>query len=208
MLRKSKIILGISLTIIIIGAGIGSVLLWWYWPGNSSQEAPVFDFPVENIDVIHILGGYGNTSWGSFHYGIDFGCNASVNILAACDLRVTAIQTWMYTTDPDRWQTSVLLEINQAYGLNIAFESWALNETYANLQRDAIVVELDQIVLRGQVLGQLLYHGEGTHIDFMLIKQGSPVCPYPYFSDSAKNLFDSLWIKYGTPTSICNETAT
>ncbi|NHJ87436.1 MAG: M23 family metallopeptidase [Asgard group archaeon] len=207
MSRKGRILLGIFIPLIIIGSGIGGVLLWMSWPADWSRDAPVLAFPVENSAVIHIIQGYGNMPWVYFHNGIDFGCNASVNILAPCEVRVIGMKTWMYATDPDRWQTSVQFTINWVYTLDIAFESWAPNETFGDIQRNAIVVHVNQIVLPGEVLGQLLNHGEGCHIHFMIKYKGESVCPYLYFSEDAKNLFDSLWAINSIGGIPCNETS-
>ncbi len=208
MSRKRQIILIVLITVLIIGAGVGGFALWSFWPADWSRDAPTLEFPVENTNVIHILGGYGNTPYGFWHNGIDFGCNDSVNILAPCNLRLIGIKTWMYATDPDRWQTSVRFTINWAYSLEIAFESWALNETFADIQREAITLKVNQIVAQGEMLGELLYHGDGTHIHFMIRYKGDAVCPYNFFSESAKNLFDSLWVTCGVGGIPCNETIT
>ncbi len=207
MSRKGRILLITFIVIIIIGGGIGGFFLWFSWPAVWSNEAPVLAFPVEDSNVIHIIQGYGNMPWGVFHNGIDFGCNISVNILAPCDVRVTGIKTWMYATDPDRWQTSVQFNINWAYTLDIAFESWALNESFGNIQLEAIIVKVNQIIPQGGILGQLLNHGEGCHIHFMIKYKGEPVCPYLLFSEDAKNLFDSLWAINSIGGIPCNNTS-
>ncbi|NHJ86052.1 MAG: M23 family metallopeptidase [Asgard group archaeon] len=206
MSRKGRIILIIFIIFTIIGAGVGGFFLWYSWPAVWSRDTPVLDFPVEDISVIHVIQGYGDMSWGDFHNGIDFGCNTSVNILAPCDVRVIGMKTWMYATDPDRWQTSVQFNINWDYTLEIAFESWALNESFGDLQLDAIAVQVNQNVPRGGVLGQLLNHGEGCHIHFMIKYKGESVCPYLYFSEDAKNIFDVLWAINSIGGIPCNET--
>jgi hypothetical protein len=208
MKRRGKILLGIFIPLIVIGAGAGGFALFMKWPADWSQEAPVLDFPVENPAVIHILGGYGDVPWGDWHNGIDFGCNVSVNILAPCDVRVIGISTWLYAHDPDRWQTSVRFTINWAYYLEIAFESWALNETYADIQREAVPLNVNQKITRGEVLGQLLYHGSGTHIHFMIKHNGKDVCPYNFFSTEAKLIFDTIWAICGVGGIPCNDTST
>ncbi|MHA1156518.1 MAG: M23 family metallopeptidase [Candidatus Heimdallarchaeota archaeon] len=208
MKRKTRIILLVLIPIILVVSGIGGFALWSFWPATFSTEPPVLDFPVENTDVIHVIAGYGNIGLGFFHNGIDFGCNDSVNIVASCDLRVIGIKTWLYATDPDRWQTGVQMRTNIGYTLEIAFESWALNESFGELQRNALDVKVGQKVQRGDVLGQLLYHGDGTHIHYMLRLNGEAVCPYQFFSASALAIFDPLWDSYGTAGAVCNDTST
>lgn len=207
MKRKTKIFLGIFIPILLIGSGIGGFVLWSIWPATWSTDPPVLEFPVENIDVIHALGGYGDTGLGFFHNGIDFGCNESVNIIASCDVRVIEIKTWMYATDPDRWQTSVRMRTTFGYILEIAFESWALNESFGNLQKDALQLKIGQKVQQGEVLGELLYHGSGTHIHYMIRNNRDSICPYQFFSTNAKAIFDPLWIQYGNGVYVCNDTS-
>ncbi|MFW9923088.1 MAG: hypothetical protein ACFFDW_07335 [Candidatus Thorarchaeota archaeon] len=206
MSRKARIFLAIFIPIMLICAGFGGFFLWLKWPATWSRGAPVLAFPVENSSVIHIIQGYGNMPWDNFHNGIDFGCNTSVNILAPCAVRVTGMKTWMYATDPDRWQTSVQFTFNWFYTLDIAFESWALNETFAAIQREAIVIKINDIIPQGGVLGQLLYHGDRCHIHFMIKYKGEPVCPYQYFNEDAKDLFDILWAINSIGGTPCNET--
>ncbi|NHJ88051.1 MAG: M23 family metallopeptidase [Asgard group archaeon] len=201
MQRKWKIILGITIPLLVLGGGIGSYALWRIWPATWDSTAPAISFPVANPDVIHILGGYGTTDEGWFHNGIDYGCNASVDIIAWCELRVTYINTW-YNDKGGHWQTNVNCRYNTRYSFEVPFESWALNETYANLQRAEINVEVGQIIPQGYVIGKLLYHGSGTHIHFGMKEDGQNICPYLFFSTDCKVLFDSLWALYGYGT-IC-----
>lgn len=197
MARKRKVFLAIFIPILILGAGIGIVFLGGYIRDQRIQNlpAPVVDFPVENTDVIHIIWGYGNQS-GNFHNGIDFGCNDSVNIIAWCDMIVEDI-TMFYNDVGGHWQTNVFLKFNDRYYFDCPFESWALNESYANLQKDAIAVEKGQTISRGELLGELLYHGSGTHIHFGMYDSNADVCAYQYFSETAKSLFHPLWDLYG-----------
>ncbi|HUT82591.1 MAG TPA: hypothetical protein VMZ29_15450 [Candidatus Bathyarchaeia archaeon] len=207
MKQRSKILLGIFIPIIIIGSSLGVFALWAYLPAEWSREAPVLEFPVALVEVIHIIGGYGYVPWGGFHNGIDFGCNTSVNILAPCNVRVVGIRTWMYSTDPpDRWQTSVQFITTWGYELSIAFESWALNETFADIQQEAVPLSLNQKISQGEVLGQLLYHGNGCHIHFMIRHNGVDICPYQLFSATAKAIFDPLFAVCGVGGVPCNET--
>ena len=88
-------------------------------------------------------------------------------------------------------------QYNWKYDFDVAFESWALNETYANLQRDVIPLKFGQIIERGEVLGQLLYHGSGTHIHFGMKESGKDVCAYQFYCPAAKATFLDLWDQYG-----------
>ncbi|MBN1328318.1 MAG: M23 family metallopeptidase [Candidatus Heimdallarchaeota archaeon] len=197
MKKGIKILLGVFIPLMIIGAGIGVVKISELIKNRhtATLEPPSIDFPVENIDIIHIIWGYGNQS-GDFHNGIDFGCNTSVNIIAWCDMTVVDVTTF-YNEDGGHWQTNVFLEYNKRFYFDCAFEPWALNETYVNYQRDAINVNIGDTIQRGEVLGMLLYQGSGTHIHFGMYDQGEAVCAYQYFTEEAKLTFNTLWDKYG-----------
>ncbi|MHA1125211.1 MAG: hypothetical protein ACTSO7_04380 [Candidatus Heimdallarchaeota archaeon] len=195
MSRKVKILLGIFIPIIVIGAAVGVYALVIFWPAVWTNAPPVLEIPIENTDVVDIIWGYGDHG-GDFHNGIDYGCNASVNVIAWCKLRVKSIRTW-FNDAGGHWQTNVGFQYNWKYSFEVCFESWALNETYANIQRAAIPLKFGQIIEQGEVLGQLLYHGSGTHIHFGMKESGKDVCAYQFYSTAAKAEFQYLWALYG-----------
>ncbi len=197
MKKNTKIILGVIIPLVVIGASIGGIMLYNFLQKRAiaKLEPPIIDFPVENTDTIDIIWGYGDQG-GDFHNGIDFGCNSSVSILAWCDMTVVDVTTFLNDRN-GLWQTNVFLEFNKRFTFDCAFEPGSQNETYANLQRDAINVEVGQTIQRGEVLGELLIHRGGTHIHFGMHDQGESVCAYHYFSETAKAIFNPLWIKYG-----------
>ncbi len=206
MSRKKKIFVIVFSIFFAIAASFGGFVLYKLWPATLERGPPSMDFPIQDPDVIHILGGYGYVPWGiDTHNGIDYGCNASVYIVAWCDLRVTGLKTW-FNDGGGHWQTNVGLSYNWKYTFDCVFESWALNETYGNLQRADIYVKVGQKISRGDIIGKLLYHGEGTHIHFGMKESGNDVCPYLFLSPSAKLQFDSLWINYGSCPIVCNTT--
>ncbi|MHA1109698.1 MAG: hypothetical protein ACTSRE_01245 [Promethearchaeota archaeon] len=197
MPRRKKVLLAILIPIIVISFGIGVVYIGGIIRENkiSKLPAPSVDFPVEDPSVVHIIWGYGDQG-GDHHNGIDFGCNTSVNIVAWCDMEVEDIDTF-YNERGGHWQTNVGLKFNDKYSFVCAFEPWALNETYAYYQEDAISVEVGQIVTRGEVIGELLNYGDGTHIHFGMYNNTADVCAYQYFSETAKAIFDPIWDVYG-----------
>ncbi|MHA1211830.1 MAG: hypothetical protein ACTSSH_05140, partial [Candidatus Heimdallarchaeota archaeon] len=83
--KKKTLIITFSILFVLIG-GIGSYVLWRIWPATIQQGAPVLDFPISNTNVVSSLGGFGEVFYGT-HNGIDYGVNASVYVVAFCDLR-------------------------------------------------------------------------------------------------------------------------
>jgi hypothetical protein len=209
MKRKWKITLGISISlIVIIGGFLGGIALNNFLRENgitTNNNPPVLEFPVENIEVLIRIGGYIWNDTVQIHNGIDFIINDTANIVASCNMTVND-KSLFYNELGDHWQAGISCTINDAFELFIAFESFAQNETYGNLQLDAIIVEIGQEVTAGQLLGQLFLHEPDAHIHFMLHKNNEPVCPYLYFSSDAKATFDTLYAQIGSSNNPCNGT--
>jgi len=75
------------------------------------------------------------------HNGIDFMINDTANIVASCNMTVND-KSLFYNELGDHWQVGLSFDINDDYELFIAFESFAQNETFGNLQLDAIIVDI------------------------------------------------------------------
>lgn len=195
--RKKKIFLGIFISVLIIGLGISGIFLYRIIRQHqlANLPTPVLDFPVANTDVIDIIWGYGDHE-GNFHNGIDFGNNDTMTIIAWCELEVGDIQVW-YNEIGGHWQVNLNLIFNARVRFGVNFESWALNETYANIQLDSLNINEGDIIQRGEVIGDLLVHGSGSHIHFGMydesLEEEKSVCPYQYFSEAAKVTFHSIW---------------
>ncbi len=207
MKRGNKIILGIFISIIIaFGFVIGGVKLWdIYLQRKPPIAPPPLDFLFDNTSGIIRISGYGYVPWGGWHNGFDFIINTSSIIIAPCDMEVTEV-TLEYLEGGGHWAVKTTYELNKDYFLLIGFESWALNETYGNYQLDEITVDVGQLINKGEVIGTLLYHRIDAHIHYALYEKGDTVCPYPFFSEEAKIIFDMLWSLYGVSILPCNET--
>jgi len=203
--RKNGLILGVSIFVIV--AGIGGFMLWKFIPAHWSTDRMQIIFPIADIQYIDKIQGWGATPWNDFHNGIDFGSNQSVELIAWCDIRISGLKTW-FNDGGGHWQTNIAGNYNWKYRFDVAIESWALNETYANLQRAALTIKVGQIVEQGESLGMLLYHGSGTHIHFGLKENGKDVCPYQFMTPYAQSLTDQIWTMFGPGGSICNNSYT
>ncbi|MHA1171323.1 MAG: M23 family metallopeptidase [Candidatus Heimdallarchaeota archaeon] len=210
MERKWKITLGLLISLIIVIGGVaGGLLLNNYLRNNDSSDfnndPPILAFPVANTEVLAALYGFIWNETHQIHNGIDFMINDTANIVAPCNMTVND-KSLFYNELGDHWQAGLSFDINDDYELLIAFESFAQNETFGNLQLDAIIVDIGQEVTQGQLLGQLFLHRNGAHIHFMLHKNHEPVCPYLYFSSAGKVIFDTLWSQFGLISNPCNGT--
>jgi len=186
---KKKVLLAVIIIGIISVFGIIAVkfILFRYPDTLPAGEDPELILPLISFANNSFIGGYGTVPWGT-HNGIDFGVNGSTVIVAPHNAYIDDIKFW-YNDGGGHWQTNVRLWLNSQWKLEVVFESWALNESYGQVQRDAIIVNTGQYVIANQTLGTLLYHGEGAHIHFQVSFGDAERCPYIYFSPSAQATF-------------------
>jgi hypothetical protein len=83
----------------------------------------------------------------------------------------------------------------------MVFESWALNETFANLQRNTIAATQNRFFAANQTVGNLLVHGSGAHVHFGVLSNGNAICPYDVFSPSAKLTFAAQFFRVNSTPS-------
>ncbi len=209
MQRKWKIVLGSFISIIILSGSAFAVILLLNNNDDEirNEDDPVLLFPVENTEVLVMLYGFvwDNISEEFIHEGIDFIVNDTATIIASTNM--TCNDKGLYFNEGGGfWQAGCSFDINDAFELLIAFESFTTNETEGNIMLDNIFVEIGQEVTAGEVIGNLLYYGPGDHIHYALMKNNELVCPYPYFSNESKVIFDNLWAQIGLGTDPCNST--
>ncbi|MFW9923615.1 MAG: hypothetical protein ACFFDW_10065 [Candidatus Thorarchaeota archaeon] len=211
MSRKTTLIFLVIISIVIILGSISGILYFVFQnnepPNEYPDGPPVFEFFVENPEVLCMLGAYGTGDWGFYHNGIDFMINATANIIAPCNMTVNDVVLF-YNDLGGHWQVGTSFTYNEEYEIFMAFESFAENETFGQLQYDAIVVEIGQKLVTGQFIGQLFMHRPAAHIHFMIQKEGECLCPYQFFSTDAKAQFDVLWDIIGICDSPCGDTTT
>ncbi|NHJ87326.1 MAG: hypothetical protein FK734_17815 [Asgard group archaeon] len=213
MQRKWKIVLAVFITILVLFGGfigIAKLLNYikYHQPPNIEPDAdpPVLEFLFENTSVISRICGYGYIG-SDFHNGIDFIINVSAaTIIAPCNMTMIE-KVLVHLVEVDHWAVRTCYQINKDYILMIGFESFARNETFGNIQFNAIAIELNQTVIEGQFIGQLLMHEPSAHIHYGLYKKVDAVCPYEYFSPEAKSIFDYLWVELNSIGDSCNTTS-
>ncbi|MHA1338248.1 MAG: hypothetical protein ACTSPW_21335 [Promethearchaeota archaeon] len=159
-------------------------------------EDPSLSFILASTDNLTSIQGY----W-SEHNGIDFRVNDSTVILCPFDAYVVEVKTF-YNDKGEHWQTNINFRLNDEWQYNIKFESWATTEANATIQRNNINVEVGDKILTNQTIGTLLHHGSGCHVHFDVFnaEDSQFKCPYSYFSNAAKAIFDPLYVKFGTPS--------
>ena len=210
--RKWKIILTIFVILVVgFGSFLGINHLLNQLDDDNDNELPcappILSFPFSNINVLDSLSPFtwdNETEIG--HNGIDFGINGTATIVASCNMTCNG-KNLFYNELGGHWQAGCSFDINDDYEIFYAFESFAKNETYGQIQLDAITVETGQSVTQGDVIGQLFRHEPHAHIHYMLHKKFRPVCPYLYFNAEAKLIFDTLWSNIGYGSHPCNSTS-
>jgi hypothetical protein len=154
------------------------------------------------LDHLDYMQGFGQILPDYYHNGIDFGVNQTTVFVASHECVVKGIQFY-FNERGGHWQTNVGLLINAEWAVWYGFESWALDESIGQLQRQAIIVEVGQHLLANETIGNLLVHGEYAHVHFQINTYDNAVCPYLYFTPEAKSLFDSVFYKINITANIC-----
>lgn len=203
MASKKKI----GLVFGLIAISIAGIYLWQMYqfpdtlPIGQDPELmlPLIDFT--NNDIIY---GYGQVNSENWHNGIDFGVDDTTLIVAPCDAYVSYLRLNWFNEKGGHWQSNIDLRLNREWRVTIAFESWTAEETEGQLQANEITVSRGQLLKKGDTIGNLVSHGDGTHIHFGIYHNGHDVCPYLYFNATAKTIFEARYALVGFPTSWCS----
>lgn len=202
MKRKTKVFLiTFSVLIVLLGAG-GGYIFWRLAPAKWTNQTIEIGLSFETIDTIDWIEAFGDLGYQN-HIGIDFGVNATTNIITCCDLRVTFIDTRLNEYN-GLWQTNIGLKYSWKYSVEYIFESFAQNETFGNLQREAISVKVGQVLTKGALIGQLLYHSQDSLLHISVIENNEYMCPYLYFDSTSKATFDVIFSQVGSHSDPCN----
>ena len=187
----------VSLGVIIVIACVSGLVVWnlnTSFPDTLAlDENPQIILPLYDYSNVTLIQGYGQVEENRFHNGIDFVVNDSTTIVAPCEAYVLDISLFENEV-MKTWQTNLRLRLNSRWSIIIAFESWAFNETYGRYQFEALTVQKGDHVSINQTLGALLHHGDGSHIHFGILDKGDWLCPYPYLTPNAKQMFEDLYI--------------
>lgn len=169
-----------------------------------SGQDPSLMLPLVDFTFNDFIGGFGQITPEFYHNGIDFGINDTTIIVAACDAYVSYVHLNWYNEKGGHWQSNVNLRLNKHWTISMPFESWTTDESLGQLQANEINVETGQYIKKGDVIGNLLCHGESAHLHFGLIYNDLEVCPYQYFNETAQLIFEIRYVAVGYPTNWCN----
>ncbi|WXG47029.1 MAG: hypothetical protein WED05_10280 [Candidatus Atabeyarchaeum deiterrae] len=199
MSKKKWALVGFTIGLIAF-SGVFSWFMFFRHPWVSPLGVnPAIGLPLYDYSYNNKIAGFGQITPTYYHNGFDFAVNASTTFVAAHEAYVDGIRTW-YNDKGGHWQTNVELWINPQWTIEMAFESWALNETYANLQAGQILVSVGEHVMTNQSIGILQHFGDGSHVHFGVGTWGNYICPYDAFTASARATFVTQFYKVNTTT--------
>ncbi|HUX99893.1 MAG TPA: hypothetical protein VMV49_10085 [Candidatus Deferrimicrobium sp.] len=190
-MKKKGLIISIILIGVICSVGFLLKFLFFRFPNTVPPgEDPAILLPLYDFSHNNYIQGFGQITPEYYHNGIDFGVNDTTTIVAPHDAYVMEVKFW-FNDKGGHWQTNVNLWLNSQWRLEIIFESWAENESFGIIQKNAIGVTQNQFIEVNETIGNLLHHGEATHIHFSVYSNNVGVCPYNYFTSSAKITFET-----------------
>ena len=158
------------------------------------------EFPIENPDDIERIAGYGIPDWSGTepHNGIDliiYEHLSGTTIISPVKgtIREIKVSENPFSNPVGQLILSVEIYVNSHYSLFLVVEPGTANSDTKSYQLDALQVEENQIVTKGEVIGELLVGELGyPHLHFMMYKDDECVCAYSYASSAAKQIFDEI----------------
>jgi hypothetical protein len=129
----------------------------------------------------------GGCPWGFEHRGIDFFSAAALApFRAVCPGEIKEVNLWA-NDKTGNWQVNVSLEYNSTFSVGYAFEPLTNQSADGQTQRDNISVSIGQEVQQGDLIGNLFFGANGTHVHFGVRKNNDDICPEPYFIQAARD---------------------
>lgn len=140
-------------------------------------------------DISSINESFSNTEaspWGFKHSGIDFMTSVDLVPFRAVTDGVIINLTTSKESDQQGWHTSLCID-HAPYLICYNFETFSSNQAVGERQKANILIKNGDHVQQGDLIGKLVYGGNGAHVDFGVIPPGQDrSCPEPYFTKDAK----------------------
>lgn len=140
-----------------------------------------------------------NSPWGFKHLGIDFMASNDLQEFVAATDGIISNLNLTQNEKTGNWQAGLCIE-RDPFMVCYAFEPFSKSDVIGKKQLSEISVSNGQKIKQGEVIGRLVYGGDGAHVDFgILSAEGNRVCPEPYFSEDAKDSIIRI-VKKSHPT--------
>lgn len=148
--------------------------------GDVSMTAPF----VNAADIVAVNEAFSTTTsapWRFAHNGIDFfPATATLKSFQAASTGI--VSSVNQRQNGSNWQVNVRIQFNTTFSLEYIFETFSTSQADGDAQRADILVANGQAVSQGQLIGRLHAVGSGAHVHFGLLKNGTAICPEPYFT--------------------------
>jgi murein DD-endopeptidase MepM/ murein hydrolase activator NlpD len=133
-----------------------------------------------------------NCPWGGEHAGIDFHPTGNLRPFQAVFSGTVIAVDLTHNRINGLWQVDVSIRFNSTYYAYYGFEPMTASKQDGQIQLDNILVSVGQAVSKGDVIGNLLASGEGTHVHWGLFRDSESrldinTCPEPFFSSPARD---------------------
>lgn len=142
--------------------------------------------PYESIDDISGIWPYSpsdQTQLGSLHKGLDFIVEKDrVPFYAIADGVVDRLDVSL-SQPVGNYQVNVYINVNETYAYGMGFEMFSKKEVDATAQMEAMEIELGQQVKQGQLIGYLLYRGDGAHVHISVRNNREDFCYFSLFPE-------------------------
>lgn len=161
------------------------------------EGEPACILPVGDLSLVTGGQQYNSVYGGVTHTGLDFEFDFTrPNIIAPCDGVITEVNK--HPISLGNIIFSVVITYNQNWDTFIAFEPYSPDPVIADMQEEEIVVSLNQVVQRGDLLGRLIVPStEFPHIHWGVNYNKTPVCPRDYLIPEAQEQLDTLYESFG-----------
>lgn len=145
-----------------------------------------------------------NAPWGFVHPGVDFFITSGTTpVQAVTDGKVINLSVEKEENQMG-WHAGFCIEYG-AYAPCYNLETFSQDDAIGDLQSANIFIANDQIVEQGDVIANLVFGGDGSHIDFGIGYGGTRVCPEPYFTEEAQESVMYLITKDHPDWPMCYE---
>lgn len=126
-----------------------------------------------------------NPYWGFWHPGVDFMVDHDISVQAAASGTIENLETKLQDGIMG-WHTGFCINTGTQNSVCYNLETFGSDQTFGDRQKAAFLFKNGDHVNRGDIIGTLVYGGEGAHIDFGITAPGTRVCPEPYLTEDAR----------------------
>lgn len=167
----------------------------------NDDELPAVNLPINSSAKLTGITPFRNSSFSFPHFGIDFRLNGTTQINSPTKMYVYKIEKYHHPSNTN-WQVNIGAYLNQNWSFELYFEPWAANETAIDTILSTFVIHVNTTIETGALIGQIYPMGEDCRVHISVVKNGIFVCPYTYFTESAKQQFDPLFTALNTDTGM------